>query len=85
MFCHQVSKEVEHTPTSWNINLYLHKDQGLQMLNETSMKQRHDFCWEFTQFVQQYSASSEYLGFKDEDHLQLGEFVNKAKHKTLAM
>jgi hypothetical protein len=47
------------------------------MLNKTNTKHRHDFCWEFTQFVQQYSATSECLWFKDEAHLQLGEFVNK--------
>jgi len=47
------------------------------MLNKTNTKKRHDFCWEFTQFVQKYSATSECPWFKDEAHLQLGEFVNK--------
>jgi hypothetical protein len=59
------------------------------MLNKTNMKQRHDFCWEFMQFVQQYSATSECLWFKDEDHLQLAEFVKKQNtrfwpHKNLS-
>lgn len=48
------------------------------MLNKTNTKQRHDFCWDFTPFVQQYSATSECLWFRDEAHLQLGEFGEQA-------
>jgi len=76
-----IKRRWTHTNICWNINLYLHKDQGLQMLNKTNTKQRHDFCWDFTQFVQQYSATSECLWFRDEAHLQLGEFVNKQNTK----
>jgi hypothetical protein len=41
----------------WDLKLYPHKTQMVQMLSTANKQQRCEFCYDFLQFVQQYPAT----------------------------
>jgi hypothetical protein len=61
----------------WYLMLYSYKIQVVQMLTAANKQQRHDFCQDFLQFVQQYPTTLDCLRFCDEAHFHLDGFANK--------
>jgi hypothetical protein len=57
--------------------IYPYKIQVVQMLTAANKQWRHEFYWDFLQFVEHYSTTLDCLWFSDEAHFHLSECANK--------
>jgi hypothetical protein len=47
------------------------------MLTAANKQEKHEFYWDFLQFVQQYPATLDCLWFSDKAHFHFDWFMNK--------